>query len=65
MVTGLVTAAVQVAVTCVAGEAERWTDGSLAVQLEFLGVAIASHTLPAPNRSVAVKIWLFPGAAAA
>ena len=34
MVTGFVTAVVQVAVTAVAGEDERWTDGSLAVQLK-------------------------------
>ena len=35
MVTGFVTVAVQVAVTIVLGEDERWTDGSLTVQLEF------------------------------
>ena len=46
MVTGFVTAAVQVAVTCDVGEDERWTDGSLTVQLEFARAAVAIPTQP-------------------
>jgi hypothetical protein len=41
-VTGLATAAVQVAVTCVAWAAERWTEGSLTVQLEFTSAAVTA-----------------------
>lgn len=40
MVTGFVTAAVQVAVISEVGDDERWTDGSLAVQLEFTKAAV-------------------------
>jgi len=44
MVTGVATAAVQVAVTCVACGADSWTEGSLTVQLEFTRAAvIAGH----------------------
>jgi hypothetical protein len=43
MVTGFVTGAVQVATTCVVGEDERWTDGSLAVQLEFTSAAVTGR----------------------
>jgi hypothetical protein len=42
IVTGLATAAVQVAVTCVAWAAERWTEGSLTVQLEFTSAAVTA-----------------------
>ena len=59
IVTALVTAAVQVAVTCVVGEAERCTEGSLAVQLELTRAPVASQ------RFEALKTWLLPGAAAA
>jgi hypothetical protein len=59
------TAAVQVAVTWLVGEAERWTEGSLAVQLELINAPVtAGHALPPPNCSVALKTWLLPGAAA-
>ena len=40
MATGVEMAAVQVAVTCVVGEDDRWTDGSLTVQLEFTRAAV-------------------------
>ena len=40
MVTEFVTVTVQVAVTIVLGEDERWTDGSLTVQLEFTKAAV-------------------------
>jgi hypothetical protein len=65
-VTGLATAAVQVAVTCVVGEAERWTEGSLTVQLEFTCAAVFSVThWPLPvNRPEALKVALLAGAAA-
>ena len=44
IVTGVAIAAVQVAVTCVAWGADRWTEGSLTVQLEFTRAAvIAGH----------------------
>jgi hypothetical protein len=44
IVTGVATAAVQVAVTCVAWGADRCTEGSLVVQLEFTRAAvIAGH----------------------
>src|SRR5262249_8547856 len=59
IVTGLVTAAVQVAVICVVGEAERWTEGSLAVQLELTRAPVESQ------RFEALKAWLLPGTAAA
>jgi hypothetical protein len=65
MVTGLATAAVQVAVTCVVGEAERWTDGSLAVQLELTNAAVFPVHTPLPvNKPEALKTVLFAGAAA-
>jgi hypothetical protein len=65
-VTGLATAAVQVAVTCVVGEAERWTEGSLTVQLEFTCVAvfIPKHAPLPVNRPEALKVALLAGAAA-
>src|SRR5262245_47186345 len=47
MVTGPATAAVHVAVTCPEGEAERWTDGSLALQFELTRAAVATPTQPA------------------
>lgn len=64
--TGLVTAAVQVAVTIVAGDDERWTEGSLTVQLALTSAAVAAvqGVLPPPNKVVALKVWLLPGAAA-
>lgn len=44
MVTGSATPAVQVAVTWIAWGADSWTEGSLAVQLEFTRAAvIAGH----------------------
>jgi hypothetical protein len=44
MVTGRATPAVQVAVTWMACGADNWTEGSLAVQLEFTRAAvIAGH----------------------
>lgn len=65
MVTGVPTAAVQVAVTCVAGEAERWTEGSLTVQLEFTSAEVfAAHTVPPVNKPEALKATPFAGAAA-
>jgi len=63
MVTGLVSAAVQVAVTCVVGEADNCTDGSLAVQLELTNAAVAALQNPA-NLTLAENVWLFPGGAA-
>jgi hypothetical protein len=48
MVTGVATAAVQVAVNCIVWGAERWTEGSLTVQLAFTRAAVtAGH--PGPN----------------
>jgi hypothetical protein len=65
MVTGLATAAVQVAVTCVVGEAERWTEGSLTVQLELTKDEVFAVHTPLPvNRPEALKTVLFAGAAA-
>ena len=65
MVAGLVRVAVQVAVTCVVGEAERWIEGSLAVQFELTAAAaFAVHTPVPVNRPVAAKTWLFAGGAA-
>jgi len=66
MVTGLTTAAVQVAVTCVVGEAERWTEGSLTVQLEFTNAeAFSPIHEPLPvNRPDALKMVPLAGAAA-
>lgn len=56
MVAGLASVAVQVAVTCVVGEAESWIEGSLAVQFEFTAAAVFAVHTPLPvNRSVAVK----------
>jgi hypothetical protein len=64
-VTGLATAAVQVAVTCPLGLAERWTEGSLTVQLELISAAVAMPTHPEPlKRSVALKVWLLAGGVA-
>ena len=67
IVIGFVTAAVQVAVTPKAGEDERWTDGSLTVQLEFSGMGSILDGQPGMVESPkkAVKVWLLPGAAAA
>ena len=65
MVTGLPTAAVQVAVTCVVGEAERWTEGSLTVQLELTNDEVfAVHTVLPVNRPEALKVAPLAGAAA-
>jgi hypothetical protein len=65
MVTGVVTAAVHVAVTCGVGEDDRWTDGSLAVQLEFSGAGVtAGQPGLLLNWKKALKVWLLPGAAA-
>ena len=65
MVTGLATAAVQVAVTCVVGEAERWTEGSLTVQLELTNDEVfAVHTVLPVNRPEALKVVPLAGAAA-
>jgi hypothetical protein len=65
MVTGLPIAAVQVAVTCVVGEAERWTEGSLTVQLELTNAEVfAVHTVLPVNRPEALKTVLFAGATA-
>ena len=66
MVAGLARAAVQVAVTCMAGEAESWIEGSLAVQFELTAAAVFAVHTPLPvNNSVATKVWLFAGGAAA
>jgi hypothetical protein len=55
MVTGLPTAAVQVAVTCIVGEAERWTEGSLTVQLEYTNAEVFAVHTPLPlNRPEAL-----------
>lgn len=58
IVTGLASAAVQVATTVVLGDAERWTEGSLAVQFEFTDIAVAAgaHTL-----LNAAKAWPLAG----
>ena len=65
MVTGLPTAAVQVAVTCVVGEAERWTEGSLTVQVELTSVEVfAVHTALPVNKPEALKTAPLAGAAA-
>jgi hypothetical protein len=65
MVAALVRVAVQVAVTCVVGEAERWTEGSLAVQFELTKAAAFPVHTPLPvNRFIEVKTWLFAGGAA-
>jgi hypothetical protein len=57
MVTGPATAAVQVAVTIVVGEAERWTDGSLVVQFELTSAAVPRPMHPEPlNRELALKV---------
>lgn len=66
MVTGFASAAVHVAVTCEAGDGDRWTDGSLAVQLEITSAAVAMPMQPFwfLNLTVALKLWLFAGAAA-
>lgn len=65
MVIGFVTAAVQVAITCPVGEDERWTDGSLTVQLEFTRVSGTAGQPGLPlNLKKALKVWLLPGGAA-
>jgi len=65
MVAGFVRAAVQVAVTCVVGEAESWIEGSLAVQFELTIAAVFPVHTPLPViRPEAVKVWLFAGGAA-
>jgi hypothetical protein len=65
MVTGPATAAVQVAVTCVVGEAERWTEGSLTVQLELINAEVfAVHTALPVNKPEALKVAPLAGAAA-
>jgi hypothetical protein len=65
MLTGVVTVAVQVAVTCVACGDERCTEGSLTVQLEFTRAAvIAGHPGLLLNWNEALNIWLFAGGAA-
>jgi hypothetical protein len=65
MVTGVPTAAVQVAVTCVVGEAERWTEGSLTVQLELTSAEVfAVHTVLPVNKPEALKVAPLAGAAA-
>jgi hypothetical protein len=65
MVTGSGIPAVQVAVTCVAWGADSWTEGSLAVQLEFTRAAvIAGHPGLFLNRKLALNTWLLPGGAA-
>jgi hypothetical protein len=64
-VTGVPTAAVQVAVTCIVGEVERWTEGSLTVQLEFTNAAaFVVHTALPVNRPDALKVVPLAGAAA-
>jgi len=56
---------VQVAVTVVPWAAERWTEGSLTVQLELTGAeAFAVHTPFPVKRFEAANCWLLPGAAA-
>jgi hypothetical protein len=56
---------VQVAVTCVVGEAERWTEGSLTVQLELTSAEVfAVHTVLPVNKPVALKVAPLAGAAA-
>lgn len=66
MVAGLVRVAVQVAVTCVVGEAESWIEGSLAVQFELIIAAVFPVHTPLPvSRPEEVKLWLFAGGAAA
>jgi hypothetical protein len=66
MVIGPATAAVQVAVIIVAGDDERWTEGSLAVQLALTNAAVfAVHgALLPPNKDEELKAWPLPGAAA-
>jgi len=65
MVAGLARVAVQVAVTCMVGEAESWIEGSLAVQLELTIAAVFAVHTPLPvDRPVAVKTWLLAGGAA-
>jgi hypothetical protein len=66
MVAGLMRVAVQVAVTCVVGEAESWMEGSLAVQFELTAAAVFAVHTPLPvNRPEEIKVWLFAGGAAA
>lgn len=65
IVTGLATAAVQVAVTCAAWEADRCTEGSLTVQLEFTSAAVTAGQPTLLNLNDAVNVWLLPGPTAA
>jgi len=66
MVTGAATAAEQVAVTWPDGDAERCTDGSLALQFEFTSAAVAIPTQPLLflNWKVALKSCELAGGAA-
>jgi hypothetical protein len=65
MVTGVATAAVQVATTCVACGAESCTEGSLTVQFEFTRAAvIAGHPGLTRNWNVALNLSPFAGGAA-
>jgi hypothetical protein len=63
-VTGFASAAVQVAVVEPLWVTERWTEGSLTVQLEFTRTAVAEPHTP-ENLGLALKIWPLPGGAAA
>jgi hypothetical protein len=57
---------VQVAVSVKADD-ERWTEGSLTVQSAFISAAaffVQGVPLQSPNKVVALKAWLLPGAAA-
>jgi hypothetical protein len=66
IVIGFATAAVQVAVTCVVGVAEKWTDGSLDVQFEGTSAAEArpAHAGLLLNLTDALNIWPLEGARA-
>jgi len=65
MVAGLARVAVQVAVTCMAGEADSWIEGSLAVQFELTAAEVFTVHTPLPvKRAEEVKAWLFAGGAA-
>ena len=63
IVTALASATVHVAVTCVFGEAESCTDGSLAVQFELAGVTVVFPQ--GDDVACAMKTWALPGDAAA
>jgi hypothetical protein len=65
MVTGLATAAVQVAVTCVVGDPERSREGTLTVQIELTNAEVFAVHTPLPvNKPEALKVVLLAGAAA-